>query len=91
MRDSYYDERLGNRNWDAIRRKYIDMAAESPDLSTFTIVVDLMLGELNGSHLGFTPCAASYPPRPVAPARSAVAAAAVPRRQLPMHPAAGTR
>ena len=32
MRDSYYDERLGNRNWDAIRRKYIDMAAEAPDL-----------------------------------------------------------
>jgi tricorn protease len=55
MRDSYYDERLGNRNWDAIRRKYSDMAAEAADLDTFAIVVDLMLGELNGSHLGFTP------------------------------------
>jgi Tol biopolymer transport system component/C-terminal processing protease CtpA/Prc len=54
MRDRYYDERLGNRNWDAIRRKYSDMAAAAPDSDTFATVVQLMLGELNGSHLGFT-------------------------------------
>ena len=30
MRDSFYDERLGNRNWDAVRRKYADMAADAP-------------------------------------------------------------
>jgi len=53
MRDSYYDERLGNRNWDAIRRKYADMAAKAVDAESFGIVVNLMLGELNGSHLGF--------------------------------------
>jgi tricorn protease len=55
MRDRFYDERLGNRNWDAIRRKYTDMAGQSPDSETFATVVQLMLGELNGSHLGFTP------------------------------------
>lgn len=55
MRDNWYDERFGNRNWDAIRRKYNDAAAGSPDDSTFASVVQLMLGELNGSHLGFTP------------------------------------
>jgi len=55
MRDRWYDERLGNRNWDAIRRKYADMAAAAPDPETFAVVVQLMLGELNGSHLGFTP------------------------------------
>ncbi len=55
MRDRYYDERLGNRNWDAIRRKYADMAEQSPDTETFATVVSLMLGELNGSHLGFLP------------------------------------
>ena len=54
MRDRYYDGNLGNRNWDAIRRKYADMAAESPDRETFATVVNLMLGELNGSHLGFS-------------------------------------
>jgi tricorn protease len=53
MRDRWYDERLGNRNWDAIRRKYGDMAEQAPDAETLTTVVSLMLGELNGSHLGF--------------------------------------
>lgn len=55
MRDNFYDERLGNRNWDAIRRKYAEMAAKAPDVRALAIVVNLMLGELNGSHLGFSP------------------------------------
>ncbi len=55
MRDNWYDDRMGNRNWDAIRRKYNDAAAAAPDDSTFASVVQMMLGELNGSHLGFTP------------------------------------
>ena len=54
MRDGFYDEKLGNRNWDAIRRKYADAAAEAPDPDGLATVVNLMLGELNGSHLGFT-------------------------------------
>jgi len=53
MRDHWYDDRLGNRDWPAIRRKYTDMAAQAPDSEAFTTVVQLMLGELNGSHLGF--------------------------------------
>jgi len=53
MRDRYYDERLGNRNWDGIRRKYSEMAAKAVDAESFSIVVNLMLGELNGSHLYF--------------------------------------
>lgn len=55
MRDTYYDERLGNRNWDSIRRKYSDMAAASVDETMLGTVVQMMLGELNGSHLGFYP------------------------------------
>jgi len=55
MRDRFYDERLGNRNWDAIRRKYADVAAGAPDVESFALVVNLMLGELNASHLGFYP------------------------------------
>ncbi len=54
MRDHFYDERLGNRNWDAIRRKYVNAAAEAPDPDGLATVVNLMLGELNGSHLGYT-------------------------------------
>jgi tricorn protease len=55
MRDAYYDEHLGNRDWDAVRRKYLDVAGEAPDMEAFSTVVQLMLGELNGSHLGFSP------------------------------------
>ncbi|OHB75023.1 MAG: hypothetical protein A2Z25_03890 [Planctomycetes bacterium RBG_16_55_9] len=54
MRDRYYDGRLGNRNWDAVRRKYADAAAQAVDADSFGIVINLMLGELNGSHLGFS-------------------------------------
>ena len=37
MRDRFYDERLGNRNWDAVRRKYRDQAGASPDMETVEI------------------------------------------------------
>ena len=52
MRDRWYDERMGNNNWDSIRRKYAPMAA-SLTPATLSLVVTMMLGELNGSHLGF--------------------------------------
>lgn len=54
MRDNWYDEKLGNRDWNAVRAKYIGMAGDSPDTESFGTVVQMMLGELNGSHLGFT-------------------------------------
>jgi tricorn protease len=54
MRDSYYDGRLNNRDWNSIRNKYEDWAARAPDDQIFATVVQLMLGELNGSHLGFS-------------------------------------
>ncbi len=54
MRDRFYDEKLGNRDWNAVRAKYRDMAAEAADMKGAAECVWLMLGELNGSHLGFT-------------------------------------
>lgn len=53
MRDHYYDDAMGNRDWDAIRKKYAPMADDAQDGYTLTLVISLMLGELNGSHLGF--------------------------------------
>lgn len=53
MRDSYYDPAFGNRNWDAVRRKYRDAAFQCLTSNELATVVNLMLGELNGSHLGF--------------------------------------
>lgn len=55
MRDHWYDDRLGNRNWDEVGRKYRDAAGKATDDLTFSTIVAMMLGELNGSHLGFTP------------------------------------
>ena len=61
MRDRWYDDRMGNRNWDSIRRKYADAASQAPDLETLATVIQLMLGEINGSHLGFYSGVATRP------------------------------
>ena len=63
MRDFYYDGALNHRNWDEIRRKYTGAAREAADAEGLGEVVNLMLGELNGSHLGFL----SKPPSDAAP------------------------
>ncbi len=55
MREVWYDERMGNRNWDDIRRKYAQVAGDLQSIDALSTVIELMLGELNGSHLGFTP------------------------------------
>jgi len=55
MRDNWYNDDFGNHNWNQVRRKYVDAAAASVDDSAFRSVIELMLGELNGSHLGFYP------------------------------------
>jgi tricorn protease len=54
MRDNFYDSKLGNNDWNAIKQKYLAMAGEAIDPETLATVIQLMLGELNGSHLGFT-------------------------------------
>ena len=53
MRDNWYDETLNHRDWDSVRKKYEAAAAAAPDSRAFDRVVAMMLGELNGSHLGF--------------------------------------
>jgi tricorn protease len=54
MRDGYYDPRLNNRNWDAVRRKYAPMAQAAASADDLATVVRMMLGELNSSHQGFS-------------------------------------
>jgi tricorn protease len=55
MRNIWYDPRMGGRNWDEIRRKYAEVASESQSERDLATIIEMMLGELNGSHLGFTP------------------------------------
>jgi tricorn protease len=62
MRDNWYDDRLGNRDWKAIREKYRGMA-ETSDADTLATVIQMMLGELNGSHLGFFAGSMTLPSR----------------------------
>ncbi len=53
MRDNFYDAALNNRDWNAVRAKYEEAATHAVDTATFDRVVNMMLGELNGSHLGY--------------------------------------
>lgn len=53
MNDWWYDSNFANRDWDRVHRKYTGVAGNAPDLSALSRVIHLMLGELNGSHLGF--------------------------------------
>ena len=62
MRDNWYDEKLGNRDWNAVRAKYAPLA-ETSDQETLQTVVWMMLGELNGSHLGFFVGSTTLPTR----------------------------
>lgn len=54
MRDYFYDGQLNHRNWDEVREKYSGMASEMNNPDGLARVISLMLGELNGSHLGFS-------------------------------------
>ncbi|MSQ96626.1 MAG: hypothetical protein EXR98_19030 [Gemmataceae bacterium] len=67
MRDHWYDGKLGNNDWDKVRAKYRDMAWQAPDPETVQVCVQMMLGELNGSHLGFTLAAGDAAGKPAAP------------------------
>lgn len=53
MRDWFYDSTMNGRDWEAMRLKYEDMAATAADSRDFDVVVAMLLGELNASHLSF--------------------------------------
>lgn len=52
MRDRFYDEAYNNKDWYAIRAKYRPMAAECIGSAEFSELMNMMLGELNASHMG---------------------------------------
>ena len=53
MGDIWYDPNLNNLDWKAVGDKYAPVAAVAPNNRNFERAVAMMLGELNGSHLGF--------------------------------------
>ena len=52
MRDRFYDEAYNNRDWYQIRAKYRPLAAECLGAAEFSQLMNMMLGELNASHMG---------------------------------------
>ncbi|MEM9703209.1 MAG: S41 family peptidase, partial [Planctomycetota bacterium] len=59
MKDNWYDPSFNNRDWTAVRDKYLPIAEAAADARQLGEVVSMMLGELNGSHLGFYPSGVS--------------------------------
>ncbi len=54
IRDQYYDPKMHGYNWDALHNKYKARALAASTSSDFRDMFNLMLGELNSSHMGFT-------------------------------------
>ncbi|MEZ6015279.1 MAG: S41 family peptidase [Planctomycetota bacterium] len=52
MRDQFYDPAMNHRDWSAIRAKYRPVAAQCLGASEFSQLMNMMLGELNASHMG---------------------------------------
>ena len=54
MRDFWYSPTMNGHDWDAVHAKYRPAAAACVLASEISEVTNMMLGELNGSHLGFS-------------------------------------
>ncbi len=52
MRDRFYDANLNGRDWQAVRAKYRPVAQQCLGRREFSDVMNMMLGELNASHMG---------------------------------------
>ncbi len=53
LRDRFYDEHLNGLDWKRMLAKYEEAAATAPDSASFDVIVSMLLGELNASHLSF--------------------------------------
>lgn len=53
LRDRFYDPAMNGLDWNAMRLKYEDAAANAADSREFDRVMAMLNGELNASHLAF--------------------------------------
>ena len=53
IRDEFYDPAMHGRDWNAVRGKYVAAARNAKSWGVFARVMNMMLGELDASHLGF--------------------------------------
>ena len=53
VRDLFYDPATHGRDWNAVREKYLGAARNATSWTGFARVMNMMLAELDASHLGF--------------------------------------
>ena len=71
IRDRFYDENLHGADWPALKARYLAAARQATSYATFKKVVEMMLGELDASHLGLLPTAESSREWAASPAHTA--------------------
>ena len=62
LRDNFYDQGFHGANWDAVRAEYEPMIAGARTSDEVRRLLQLMIGELNASHLGAAPPASANTP-----------------------------
>jgi Tol biopolymer transport system component len=55
LRDNFFDPAFGGVNWESSREKYGERAAAAGTPDELRRVINLMVGDLNASHLGINP------------------------------------
>jgi tricorn protease len=58
LKDNFYDENMHGADWNAVRKKYRPIVDECGTPDEFFMLMQLMVGELNASHLGVGPAGA---------------------------------
>lgn len=61
LRDNFFDEKMHGTNWDALREQYADRVSGARTPDEMRRLMNLMIGELNASHLGIGGPAAQQP------------------------------
>ena len=59
MRDGFYDDKFHGVDWDAVRAQYAPRIAGAQTPDEVRRLLNLMVGELNASHLGVSAAAAA--------------------------------
>jgi tricorn protease len=54
MRDNFYDEKFHGADWDAVEKTYRPLVQSARNIDEVRRLMNLMVGELNASHLGVT-------------------------------------
>ena len=89
MRDGFYDDKFHGVDWDGVRTQYAPRIAGAQTPDEMRRLLNLMVGELNASHMGVSAAAAARPA--VGPSAGGSACASIAREYEKQRPAQGHR